>query len=216
MQSDLQLAAVLILGGNKMGQYWKAMLIEENGAVRKMEPTTGLKLMEHSWIGNWDVGSVYQHIMRRACRVYWVGDYSSDIIDAMPDLLMPDLLKKKKLSNLWLKAWKDEDVEEVDKMEDTFNYDGFLINSTKQEYVDIAKYYEESKVAKSNGDTYCVDPLPLLTALPGVNGQGGGDYFSKTGAEFVGYWSGDIISFERKPPRSNEGYNEIELQFKEE
>lgn len=160
----------------------------------------GLKLLEHSWIGNSFMDSISNLIYKNPIRVAWVGDYaddfnwSSEIKDQRPD---PRVLHKE--------VWKSE-IEEEDIEYKKFDYKGkYLCNHTMGLAVNFDVYMGMCK------DKYgeCIHPLSLLTACG--NGLGGGDYYEEfPDAYCVGVWCNDLISIEDKLPK---GFTEVEYHF---
>ncbi len=62
-----------------MGQYYKPTLINKNGEWKTFyshEYNNGLKLMEHSYIGNNFVAAVLSELALESHRVWWLGDYA--------------------------------------------------------------------------------------------------------------------------------------------
>ncbi len=60
-----------------MGQYYMPTLIAEDGSIRTLYShayDNGLKLMEHSYIGNDFVNAASTLIWQNPCRVAWIGD----------------------------------------------------------------------------------------------------------------------------------------------
>ena len=64
-----------------MGQYYIPLLINDGGAISTLlshEFGEGLKLREHSWIGNHFVNAVLCLLDNTPQRLAWIGDYSND------------------------------------------------------------------------------------------------------------------------------------------
>ena len=67
-----------------MGQYYRPLMIFEDGEERSAYShafDNGLKLMEHSWVGNNFVNAVLHEIEDRPARVAWIGDYATDAVE---------------------------------------------------------------------------------------------------------------------------------------
>lgn len=165
-----------------MGQYYKAYIENEDGikVLYSWDYGSGLKLMEHSWLGNDFVNAAYTLIDEHPSRVGWIGDYSTDVgVD----------------EDVYRLCWDDAGHHEKVAPNDYFKNDvheGFLVNYSKEQIVDIAEY---AKLA--NDDGWVTNPLPLLTAIG--NGLGGGDYHENCrNADMVGYWYMDVIAFEHE------------------
>jgi hypothetical protein len=148
----------------------------------------GLKLTEHSYIGNSFVSAFEYQISEDGpfykSRVVWAGDYA----DKEPE---SDL-------NLYSMAHKDE-YSETSKMQTpksriTTCY-RYIVNHTKRQYVD--------KQGKR------IHPLPILTS--DGNGRGGGDYRGPN-KSLAGAWARDVISIEKDFPP---GYLELHCRFDE-
>lgn len=148
----------------------------------------GLKLTEHSWIGNTFMDGVLEAIEDRPARVAWVGDYAAESED-YTTLYTPAVYDK-----MWGEhELKDQPFKRVPEK----HKDGYLINHSTYQYIDLEKYYEEG-----SKDGWCVHPLSLLTAIG--NGRGGGDYarWNKPllNQDMVGIWAMDIISYSHTAP----------------
>lgn len=193
-----------------MGQYYLPVL-EKDGEIKifslqgKMFKKTrdfdyynGLKLMEHSYYRSPAMVATGHEIYKNPMKVYWIGDYADDYIEnheRYHESLPNYCLTLEKAMDIYEKTWKDDNKKEIDyaetfdvefeKYKDFFE-DKFLINHTKDEYIDLSKY-------KGFSYTCRVHPLSLLTAIG--NGLGGGDYYGKN-ENLIGYWAGDIISLE--------------------
>lgn len=194
-----------------MGQYYKALTIDNNGVLTVFEPDkygSFFKLTEHSWIGVRFTNAVLSFIKNNPKKVAWIGDYFTT--------------DDNQLNNLVASVWKEENATyplvfnpKVSKRdlgilkENTKK--GFLINHTKKLFIDMVKYIKENTVTDLGEDSgWCMNPLPLLTACG--NGQGGGDYFAEPGQQDVGSWAFNLISYSTKAPT---GYTEVMYGFKE-
>ena len=142
-----------------MGQYYKPICLD-NGLqeqwIYSHEYGNGLKLMEHSYIGNNFVGMVERLLsngnMWHMKPLVWAGDYADT--------------DKFQLHNLYEQC--DEYNQFKNKKELKPLNVRYIINHTKKEFVD------KNKVPKDK-DGWRVHPLPLLTCEG--NGRGGGDYW---------------------------------------
>jgi len=194
-----------------MGQYYKYLTIDKNNKAFSTESwdfDNGAKLTEHSWIGNKYVNACLNTIYKNPCKVAWIGDYA-DSSKNLSD-------KIKKFRPYFKLAWSANDIldnstpeEIIDFNEENANY--FLINHTKQTYLDLAKYIKNSTFTPSWADSsWCINPLPILTACG--NGLGGGDYYGSD-MKYVGTWAFDEIEFTNEKP---ENYKEVTFKFVEE
>lgn len=200
-----------------MGQYYKPCSLDRMEALYSHDYGSGLKMMEHSYIGNNFVGAVEQMLTRNGRwhknRFVWAGDYMPS--GKFLDKTLPDGTELVGDANVYSMA---KDIKpKGHKSERTFSYPTkevackmpkkgrYLVNHTKQVSIDMSQY----KPSNPESDIWSIHPLPLLTSCG--NGQGGGDY-SGSNMELVGSWAGDVISYENEPtyelispPRFKEG-----------
>ena len=186
-----------------MGQYYMAVILKDDKLnvdkyVCGHDYNNGIKLMEHSWIGNNVVARIEHEILNNPKRICWAGDYAdaNENGETIYNLCESDGLKLPKM-----------DCKRIAKHR-------YIVNHDKKEFVDLhwRKLPLSSTYTTTKGKIikYVVHPLPLLTALG--NGGGGGDYFSTHGKEYIGTWSRDLISLETIKP---EDFTEIQPNFKE-
>ena len=184
-----------------MGQYYKPCLLDKNKKTvrkwfyshaygEKMGGFCGLKLMEHSWLGNKFVGAVESILLSNPQRIVWAGDYADeckglktnvysrckDNLEVSPEVVPPQIVKAK-----------------------------YIVNHDKKMFVD------KSKVPDNDG--WKIHPLPLLTNES--NNRGGGDYRDEESDtnHIIGSWARDLISVESRKPK---GYTELEFNLIEE
>ena len=190
-----------------MGQYYMPLLIGKDKAISRFYShhyDNGLKLMEHSWIGNRFVNAVLGQIVDKPMRVAWVGDYSDSVEKA--DFGDGFVKGKRSFMYYYRKAWSEKNnAPLVDGAEpfplSTDHASFFLVNATKNSYIDMQHYVDANSVFYGDDTApWCVNPLPLLTCIG--NGQGGGDYFEKLGAEDVGTWAFDEIYITETQPKN--------------
>ena len=82
-----------------MGQYYQPIIIFPDGSSVTFDSHQygcGIKLMEHSWIGNEFVNAVYSKILSNPRRVAWIGDYSNDDYETCKEIMYNKLRKLKK------------------------------------------------------------------------------------------------------------------------
>lgn len=196
-----------------MGQYYRCLTQDKEGKMtiyslqikdwNKPEEDykryNGVKLMEHSWVGNSFMNSLSALIYKNPLQIAWVGDYASDFAWGSGREFKPNP------EWLWHTAWETEKEEDIEKK--GFDYkDKFLVNHTLQDYLDLNKY-----MRRADKDGWKVHPLSLLTACG--NGLGGGDYWEDYSDSWcVGDWCWDEISIEDEIP---EGYNPAYYTFRE-
>ena len=175
-----------------MGQYYKPVCLKENKRTPKAwvyshRYGNGLKLMEHSWIGNGFV-EVVEHLLSPIGDWYkqpfvWAGDYADD--------------DKGLKSNVYSRSKDSLEINPTTyQLMDNLRY---IINHTKGLFVD------KTKVPVSDtheGFEYRIHPLPLLTCEG--NGRGGGDFRGQS--HLIGSWARNVISVDSEVPS---GYQEI-------
>ena len=174
-----------------MGQYYKPVNIKTMEWVYSHSHGSGLKLMEHSWIGNGFVGVVMTLLSPKnkwyKSPIVWCGDY----YDEKGEKCYYSLVKDSK------------ELKDVKSMSEKKQTAAILVNHTK-------KMYAVYKDIIANDSGYKANPLPLLTALG--NGRGGGDYHEGPGFDKIGIWAKDILSIEFSRPK---GYEKLTIDFYE-
>jgi len=175
-----------------MGQYYKPINLKTMEWLYAHEYShNGLKLTEHSWIGNDFVGAVMKLLTKGNSwykkPIVWCGDYFSEKGEEDYYHKAKD---KKKIFTKKIMNEKDQNK-------------SILVNHTKKQYV---LYSKQPAIDK---DGWKQNPLPLLTALG--NQRGGGDYYGLN-EDKIGIWARDVLSIEFKIP---EGYEEFEIVFNE-
>lgn len=181
-----------------MGQYYKPLLIADDGTMQTAyshDYGNGLKLMEHSWVGNDFVNAVLRQLDGAPKRLAWVGDYADSVVDdecCFSDAFITD---RKDFMRLYESLWGNgsEPITKIDKGLPQYKLSNeeancFIVNVTRNCYIDMEKYVAENK--EKDGECFwCINPLPLLTSIG--NGQGGGDY--RGDDHRVGSWAFDKI-----------------------
>ncbi len=203
-----------------MGQYFRAIVKKLNRRIdvynRNIlrdgkEEYMMAKLTEHSWWRNEFVNAVCLAVYERKekNRIAWIGDYADTFLECM-DLKTFNGLNQMQIKRLCEQAWGCNGISIPPT---DFTLDGlYLINHTKQEYINCTKYFNASVMHSKYGD-WCMHPLPILTCIG--NGLGGGDYHSPTDnstEEYIGSWAWNEISIEDKPVAD---FTEISPIFKE-
>lgn len=176
-----------------MGQYYMVLTIDKNGKHTVYDRNvnkqyTMAKLLEHSWWFNPFVNTICGKIFHKPKQIAWVGDYANS-----------EGIEFKYYDEVWGDNVKTVGVTEAQ----VCLWDKYLVNHTKQVYIDCDEYYEKS--LEENG-YYCIHPLPLLTCVG--NGLGGGDY-SGSNMDMVGTWCLDNISVECKGKFPDNGKKSI-------
>ena len=200
-----------------MGQYYTALVIDKDNTIKKLEPLlfdNGMKLTEHSWIGNNFVNAVCSLIHHKPCKVAWVGDYSSDPYHPKIDAYAKTL-SRKEFTRMYNAAWNHrrslsrKDFEFAQLALVGHETKGtYLVNHDLKCYIDMEAYIRRSTVQTGRMEGYCLNPLPLLTACG--NGRGGGDFRSGIGFEDIGTWAFHRIEYSDQIP---EGYSEKDYCF---
>jgi hypothetical protein len=178
-----------------MGQYFYPVNLDKEEYLYSHDYGNGLKLMEHSYIGNDFVETVEQLLTSgnswSKTRIVWAGDYMDE------GLFVDD-------SSVNLHGHAREKFDKISPKFEIFRIGRYVVNHSKKEFVD-----------KNNleGD---IHPLPLLTCSG--NGRGGGDYRGHN--SYVGSWAGDVISIEKEDLKlfifKKNDYKEIKPNFVEE
>lgn len=181
-----------------MGQYYQVINLDKRLQMSAHSYDSGVKLMEHSWVGNHFMAAVtgFLAIQWKGDRIVWAGDYADAglfIEEGYENMNLQEYADHAKFR----KRTRKFDPENVNK-----KYPIIVDHDLKQ-FVDIRT------VPESTFDGWHIHPLSLLTASG--NGRGGGDYHG-TGMEYVGTWAGHHISVESEVP---EGYQEIKPDFVE-
>lgn len=173
-----------------MGQYYHAGVKELKECVNGHDYMNGVKLMEHSWIGNNYVNVIEKLIAPNGKwfgqSLTWGGDYAEED-DVNPETY--DLVK-------------------IKPNETDYHYFRFLINETKKSFVDLDKVPATNKWIDPDTKekyNYRIHPLPLLTC--NSNGRGGGDFYGDDANDLVGSWAGDVITVSDEQPSTE--YTEL-------
>lgn len=187
-----------------MGQYYR-QAIEQDGnldifdAQVSGEGLNGVKLMEHSWIGNSFMDAISERIHNKPANIVWCGDYA----DEPQDFVTIDWINYRTVY-----PEEHRKIPTLDKLPKKFDYSHkYLVNHTNKSYVDFDLYISKCK----DKDGWTVHPLSLLTAVG--NGRGGGDYYKDCADYYmVGAWAGNNIEITDKVP---DGYELEDVRFSE-
>ena len=166
-----------------MGQYYMPV-IKRGSKMRRVYSHNfgnGLKLMEHSYVGNKFVNVIANEIVDNPAQLYWLGDYSE------PTDFKSESMFKRIYDYAWGRKKNTGTTVENPRTEFNWREDWYFINHTKKEFTLMPK----------EGD-WVITPISLLTAIG--NGRGGGDYRNPNDESMVGYWAGDKVSLSRKKP----------------
>lgn len=179
-----------------MGQYFRPVIIDKKNSKKvvaslyPLEFMCGLKLMEHSCVGN-RVVNAFATLINDEDGKYkdypmaWAGDYSDGVVGD---------------KNYYDIAFEGNcDISRNDIQTNEYRY---FINKTKKEFVDI----EDCPMK----DYIIVHPLPILTSLG--NGRSH-DYLPKEGElKFIGSWATDVVVSSNKCP-NEKTYKRIKPNF---
>jgi len=178
-----------------MGQYYKPISIDKKQYVYSHEYDNGLKLMEHSWIGNRFVGVVEDLIAEGGAwhgdRIVWAGDYADE--------------EKNRKSNLFsLTEKKDSKI----NPKPTGTKYRYVVNMDTKEFVDTKKVPLSDVWEDEKGKQwpFAIHPLPILTCEG--NGRGGGDFHKED--PLVGAWARNRVTVSKTKPK---GHTEIEFNL---
>ena len=178
-----------------MGQYYKPISIEKRQYVYSHEYDNGLKLMEHSWIGNGFVGIVEDLIAEGGAwhgdKIVWAGDYADE--------------EKNRKSNLFSLTEKPGCKINPKPTDNKYRY---VLNLDTKEYIDTKKVPLSDVWEDDKGKQwpYAMHPLPILTCEG--NGRGGGDFHKDD--PMVGMWARQRVSVAKRKPK---GFTEIEFNL---
>lgn len=217
-----------------MGQYYKPVLLDDAGCIAwwfySHDYDNGLKLMEHSWVGNEFVAAVAAMLSGGHYRMVWAGDYADpepggehnlyelascetgDDGERVPDPRKVVAAVYDRCGDLrdFNRDWYRVDpvnVEIAVQLDEPYRY---LVNHDRGEYVDIARCPGVS-TSPGNRDVWVIHPLPLLTCEG--NGRGGGDFRSDD-QRYVGRWARQRIQTVREAAPESP-YTELRPMFLE-
>lgn len=217
-----------------MGQYYIPTFIFDSGDIRTLyshDFDNGLKLMEHSYIGNEFVNAALILIQDQPLQIAWIGDYSDDPYEDLYAQAIP----KSEFMRYYEAAWGEErkskkhlipphefDNRQLQSICTLRTDRKYIVNHSKRQYIHLGAYiarnqwlekgcYVEGKYHENEEYFMCVHPLPLLTACG--NDRGGGDYHSEyPDYDMVGLWAFDLIEYTKTTPL---GYDEVMFGFSE-
>ena len=161
-----------------MGQYYMPV-IKRGNKMRRVyshDFDNGLKLMEHSFVGNNFVNVIANDLVDNPAQLYWCGDY------AEPSDFRSESMFKRIYGYAWARKVKYRTILENCNEEFDWSADWYFINVTKKKYILMPK----------EGD-WVFNPISLLTAIG--NGRGGGDHrqvqgrVQATAQEIKAYWA---------------------------
>ena len=177
-----------------MGQYYMPVIQEGKKLYRVYSHNfgSGLKLTEHSYIGNDFVNVVCNYIVENPVNLWWCGDYAEE----------NDFKNKKEFKRIYDYAWKEEENGRTIIPEPNIDFDWskqwYFVNISKKEFVKMP-------VRKKGEYDWTYNCVSLLTAVG--NGRGGGDYRKEDMLSVVGCWSGDLVRLTLEEPDNKEYRN---------
>ena len=188
-----------------MGQYYYPTFFKQKGKryyssqFYSHDYGNGLKLTEHSYVGNNFVETVLTQLFNNPQRVYWCGDYfeKKDFADEAD---------YKRMRRAWKSFREDDGGRKYNHPEEVqdFSGDKFIVNHTKKCFINMKRY---SEIAPTNEWVDVpLHPLCLLTAVG--NTRGGGDYYGPN-KEDCGCWAGDLIEIKANEFVVPEGYTDV-------
>lgn len=202
-----------------MGQYYRVVLQsnDEENKIVAMNPrhyANGVKLMEHSYIGNDFMQAVETMIWKHPMFVAWIGDYSDSPYEGPYAWMDRDVF-----TNLYNGVWGEQGTiclirPEPSKHLTVCHRKRYLVNHSEGVYLDLGAYivenqWEETWCKKKH--KCCIHPLSLLTACG--NDRGGGDYHDEyPDANLCGTWAFALIELTDKRPAD---YTPIMAHFTE-
>lgn len=187
-----------------MGQYYHPINLDKKQSLCSHDYDNGLKLMEHSWIGNNFVNTIAQLIAEGGAwfgdRIVWAGDYADPEVDENGNTIQEEYEGRKYDVTLYSMYGNDEHKIKprfTGKMP-KFRY---VVNLDTKEFIDMRK-------VPLDRDGWQIHPLPLMTCEG--NGRGGGDYHGES--PLIGSWARKRITVTTRKPRR---YKEIIFDLKE-
>jgi hypothetical protein len=198
-----------------MGQYYKPCSLEKMEYVYSHDYDNGLKLMEHSYIGNNFVAAVESLISKGGKwygdRIVWAGDYADNEAPIGNGLNHGEYGETERFENtegenLYSLVGENKLKPVVpEHVRGTYRKKrNFLKNLDTGEWVDLRKVpvtSESDWVDRKTGKKYHykmrIHPLPLLTCEG--NGRGGGDYHKSH--PLVGKWARNRVVMQKERPR---------------
>lgn len=185
-----------------MGQYYTPVIIRGNSksTFYSHQYNNGLKLTEHSYIGNEFVETVLRQLFENKGRLAWVGDYAEP--EDVKNELAPKFIEIENNRKKYLKT-----PEAIGEFENSLYL--IFVNHSKKEYLVMKNYITCNNILDRYG--MMAHPIPLLTAIG--NGKGGGDY-QGSDMKDIGRWACDLIEATYEAPK---GYKDItsEIRFVE-
>lgn len=192
-----------------MGQYYKFINIDKKEVCKKS--CHGLKLMEHSYVGNDYCDTVLKLLSNewKGDRILHIGDYAEPNDSSNTRKIISKLTNEFNL-NYTLYEYANTFNIVDSKCNDNIRY---VYDLDKKEYVDLYKqpiqgYWIDNGVVYPNK----INSFALLTGCG--NEQGGGDYYF-INKKAVGCWAGDKFISSTVPLKEYDKFKEKNLIFNE-
>lgn len=200
-----------------MGQYFKPINLDKKQYVYSHDFGNGLKLMEHSYIGNDFVKVVEALIAEGGAwhgdRIVWAGDYA-DPEKGKTQRYKDKYDGKMKTRKLNLFDLIDSDVKAEMKIQPcggkSYRY---IINLDTKEFVDTRKVPLTDVWKDKAGKEWPIQIHPLSILTCEGNGRGGGDFHKEN--PLVGKWARARVTASNLLPKAHEGYKEIAFNIYE-
>lgn len=201
-----------------MGQYYKPINIDKKQYVYSHDFGNGLKLMEHSYVGNNFVKVVEALIAEGGAwhgdHIVWAGDYADPEKGVKVKRFKDSYTGKMRTSkpNLW--DLVDDSVDPAMKIKPcggkSYRY---VINLDTKKFVDTKQIPMTDIWKDENGKEFsvCIHPLPILTCEG--NGRGGGDLHKED--PLIGSWARQRVTVSDLLPKASEGYIKIRFDIYE-
>jgi len=153
-----------------MGAYYNAATEDKDGNLKRFDPWTGggVKLMEHSYIGNDYVGKIMEELLDSPKELSWICDYSEDGYynwEVFPE-------------------YKEPSTEKI-----IVNSEYYIYNHTKKVMIDIFQLVTE--------DGWDIHPLPILCNSE-QESAGGGDFHQEDSRRGTWLGDEIEVSFDKK------------------
>jgi len=154
-----------------MGAYYEAVInteIIENKRINTHIFGAGLKLMEHSYVGNEYVESIMSAFLNTKGTLQWLCDYHEEEGNEWSDI---------------------DEIRKEDEIDDTGLYEllpfYFIVNHSKKIYIDMKKY-----ICMNKDRMFLIHPAPILFNSE-ERSAGGGDYHVEDSRR--GSWNKDEL-----------------------
>ena len=206
-----------------MGQYYMPCIMAETAdgyqitSYYSHDYNNGLKLMEHSYIGNRFADKIMDAIRRAGtARFAHIGDYWGDYVSDNGFPNKDCALSDDELTQLCKDIWDDRytkhprkklTYEEWVKTEYVSPYDGKNVYANNLDKEESVSFLAQPEI--KGWDGVRINPLMLLCAVG--NDYGGGDFHKGEGYDDIGRWAFDRIKLTTGKPLFEEpGYEFVE------